>query len=351
MSARLGSAAIALAGALVGCSAPATLPELAEAERLEREGRYEQALAAYERAATTCHAIHDRQRRRARCAEAHLHRAQLLEREGRPREAAEAYLEIPDAVEDPQASARATYHAGRLALERGEHTRGYDLLWQTITHYPDELAADDALKLVADDGRQRAPRELYRVLRELWGPLADTEIAPDLIFAMAEIAEEELGDRRAALALYDELVARHPESGVFDNALWRAGGLARELGDAEGALSRYQKLLETQEKLPFGMGTTRSHHLDDAFLERGRILRDELSDYPAAAAVFRELPETFPHSRLHDDALFERARTWADAGEDDRACAALAQLASEWPESRYELERAPALRRELGCEP
>ena len=348
---RTGSALAATAAVALACSAPALLPELAEAERLEREGRHDEAIAAYERATATCQTIANREHRRARCAEAHLYRAELFERTGRPRQAADAYLAIPEAVDDVQAAARATYQAGRILLELGEDARGYDLLWHTLTEYPDQLVAPDAVKLLADDGRRRAPRELYRAFRGLWGPLAGTEVAPHLVLSMAEIAEEELEDARAALSLYDELAARHPDSGLHDTALWRGGRLARELGDARGALARYRQLLTTREKLPFGLGTTHSPHLDDALLEIGRIHRDDLADHRESIAALRRLPKEFPHSRLHDDAAFERALTWAAADQRGRACAELAQLAANWPDSRYELERAPALRRELTCPP
>lgn len=341
--------ALALALAAGACSASPQLPELEEAEHLEREGHHEAALEAYERAATTCRAIGDGDRRRARCGEAHLHRAELLERLQRQREAADAYLEVPRSVDEPQAAARATYNAGRIFLELGESEAGYDQLWLTITEYPNQLAAADAVKLLRDDGRRRAPRELYGVFRQLWSVLPDAEVAPHLTFAMAEIAEEDLGDPRAALELYDEIAESYPDSPLYDDALWRGGGLARELGDPRGAIRRYRELEETRDKLPLGFGVARSPHLDDALLETARVLRDDLGEPDRAIEALRTLPEEFPDSRLHDDALFERGLTWAEAGRPDRACTALAHLAEAFPDSRYELERAPALRDDLAC--
>ena len=339
-----------LAGAAMACSAPALLPELAEAEHLEREGRHDEAIAAYERAALSCLDITHRERRQARCAEAYLYRAELLDRLGQRREAVAVYLELPAAVDHREAAARATYQAARITLELGDDARAYDLLWRTIVDYPDELAAVDAVTLVADDGRRRAPLQLYRVFRDLWSALEGRGVAPRIIMSMAEIAEHDLDDPRAALALYDELAARYPDSGLHDDALWRGGRLARELGDPEAALARYRRLADTRHSLPFGFGSTRSEHLDDATLESGRILRDDLARYREAIAAFEALPERFPHSRLHDDAAFELALTWGAAGRIGRACAELERLAEAWPDSRYELERAPALREDLGCD-
>ncbi len=342
--------ALGAACLMAACSASPVPPELKEAERLERQGDHDRALAAYARATDTCQKISDADRRAARCGEAHLHRAELLERMGRKREAAEAYLEVPEAVDEPEAAGRATYHAGRIYLELGDDARSYELLWHAVIEYPNQLAAADAVKLLTDDGRRRAPRELYSVFRELWGALADTDIAAHLAFAMAELAEQELGDARAALELYDEISEAYPESGLYDEALWRGARLARELGDPDGALARYRQILATREELPFGFGATHSPHADDALLESARIHRDELGEYRRAVALFRELPERFPDSRLHDDAMFERGVTWARASEPRRACAALARLAARWPDSRYELERGPALRDELRCD-
>src|SRR5204863_776132 len=119
-----------------------------------------------------------------------------------------------------------------------------------------------------------------------------------------------------------------------DDARWHAARISRQLHDPEGAVTRLRALLATRE-VAFGTGSYFSIWLDDAQLELGKILRDDLHDLPAAAAAFRQLPADYPASILKDDALYELAVTLAKSGDRPAACRALAQLAKQAPESQY----------------
>src|SRR5690606_10878366 len=132
-------------------------------------------------------------------------------------------------------------------------------------------------------------------------------------------------------------------------ALWHGARLARQLGDARGAVARLEALLATRE-VAFGAGSYFSVWLDDAQLELGRVLRDELGDIRGVLAAFARLPEHYPASILRDDALWEIALTWDRVGDRERTCAALAELA-RFPDSPHALERAPALGRKHQCPP
>ena len=109
-------------------------------------------------------------------------------------------------------------------------------------------------------------------------------------------------------------------------------------------------LLKTRE-VAFGAGSYFSVWLDDAQLELGKVLRDDLHDYPGAVAAFRRLPADYPASILQDEALWETAVTFDVAGDPTSACKELAKLKKKWPDSKYELDLAPALAAKLGCSP
>jgi tetratricopeptide (TPR) repeat protein len=341
-------AALVLAAA---CSAPALLTDLAEAERLERAGEPDRALAAYTSAMQSCRHIRNPRQRAQTCAGAHHGHADLLADLGRKAEAADAYEAIPGALgNDPDPAGRAVYQAARLRLELGEDARAYDLFWRAIADYPDAASADLALALVVVDGRRRNPGELYQALAGLAEALAETEVADNLFFAMAELAEADLGDPAAALAAYDHVAAHHTAGPLFDDALWHGARLARALGDARGAVRRYRKLLATRE-VALIVGSYFSEWHDDAQLELGRVLRDDLGDASGALAAFARLPRDYPDSVLHDDAQWERAVTWERDRHADRACQALHALRKKWPDSKYELELAPTMRTRLSCAP
>lgn len=343
--------ALALAACAMcsACSGPARNTDLAAAEEAERRGDIEAALAAYREAQTSCPGKRASRQRRQVCAEAYLHHAELLERAGRIAEAAQAYEGAAVTLAgDPTAASTATYRAGRLRLDLGQDERAYELLWRVITHFPDEAHAADALRLVLVDGRRRNPRQLYEVLSGLVTPLARTGIADSLLYAMADLAEHELGEPRVALAMLDKIASNYPESGLRDDAWWHGARLARAGGDARGAAGRLRALLETRE-VSHIVGSYFSIWLDDAQLALGRILRDDLGELGGAVAAFARLPRDYPDSILIDDARWEIARTWARAGDSARVCAALDRLGRAHPDSRYELSEAPALRRTHGC--
>ena len=334
---------------LMACSAPALLGDLSDAERLEREGKKEQALAAYAAAQTSCKRMRNKRRRRDTCAQAHIGAAELLEDLDRRRDAAAAYEITPAALDhDPIPSAKATYRAGRLRLAMGEEVRGYQLLWKTVTDYPDVAFAVDALRVVYFDGRRRNARQLYEVLGELVEPLAGNEVSDNILYSMAQLAEHDFASPKIALAHYDQITAEYREGGLYDEALWHSARLARLTGDPRGATKRLRLLLATRE-VAMGVGSYFSVWLDDAQLELGKLLRDDLDDPRGAVKAFERLLRDYPASILHDDAIFETAVTWDQAGDVERACRSLQHLAEKWPDSKYQIERAPALRGKLDC--
>jgi tetratricopeptide (TPR) repeat protein len=339
---------VALFTLLAACSAPAQLRDLQNAEDYARAGRSEEALASYERAMHECLEIRNVRVRGETCGAAHLQRAELLVDLNRIDEAIAAYVEAEKVLERVPARAQACYSAGRLLLEQGRAEEGYRYLWKSITDYPGEAFAADALKRVVVDGRQRAPEHLYLELQKLSAALIDSAIVDNLYYYLAVLAEEERKDPQAALEYYDKIAGGYRLSGFYDDALWHGARLARAAGDPRGAVERLQKLLSTRE-VAIGAGSYFSIWLDNAQLELGIVLRDDLADYPAAARAFAQLPEDYPASILKDDALFETAVTWQKADESQRACKALARLKKQSPDSKYELERAPKLRSELDC--
>src|SRR5215470_9256733 len=87
----LGAAAVLAAATTLGaCSAPATLSDLATADRRADAGDVDGAIAAYHAAQQTCHALRQERRARAACGEALLGEAEVLEHAGRTQPAIQA---------------------------------------------------------------------------------------------------------------------------------------------------------------------------------------------------------------------------------------------------------------------
>ena len=348
-----GTCTCAILICVLACSAPATLSDLTTAESLDHAGDVAGALAAYHRAQIRCHELRPARRARAACAEALLGEPDLLERSGRRADAIAAYLAVPArAPDDATAGATATYRAGDLLLRDHQTVPAWTALWRVVTDYPDEPLAGDALRDLLVDGRGRDPRALADQLGGLLTSLAATEVADNLAWSLADLDEHELANLPAARQLYDRIPIDFPSSGLRDDARWRAAQVSRALGDPRGAAERLRGLLATRE-VAIGPGSYFSIWLDDAQLELGQVLRDDLHDDAGAIAAFRQLPRDYPASVLRDDALYELAVTLAHAGprRDARgACHALADLRALEPESKYRA-RADALAADLACTP
>ena len=331
----------------VACSAPATLPELVQAEKAADRGDVDGAVRAYREAQTGCKRLRPERRATSACSEALLGEAEVLEHAGRKDAAIRTYLAIPARTDNEMTAATATYRAGTLLLDAGRVVEAWTALWKVVTDWPDEPLAADALKTRVADGRSRDARALTEQLARIATPLAESQVADNVLWALADINEKELANREAARAFYDRIPADYPNSGLRDDARWHAARLSRELGDARGAADRLRALLRTRE-VALGPGSYFSIWLDDAQLELGRVLRDDLADLPGAIAAFRQLPKHYPASTLRDDALSELATTYAKAGQRADACRTIGELRKLDPDSKY-IADAGNLSAELAC--
>ena len=325
---------------LAACSAPATLPELATADHRAEAGDVDGAVAAYRAAQSKCKRLKPARRATAACSDALLGEGEVLERNGRKDEATTVYLAVPGKTDDPVTASTATYRAGELLLAAGKTVDAWTALWKVVTDWPDEPIAADALRTLIDDGRGRNAKALAEQIGKLITPLAETQVADNLVWSLADLQEHELGNPAAARALYDRIPADYPDSGLRDDARWKAANLARQLGDSKGAVDRLRALLATRE-VSLGAGSYFSIWLDDAQLLLGQILRDDLHDLPGAAAAFRKLPSDYPASILRDDALYELAVTLAASGDNAGACRAMADLKKLEPDSKYMQKESP----------
>jgi tetratricopeptide (TPR) repeat protein len=321
--------------ALAACSAPATLPDLVEAETRDRAGDVDGAIAAYRAAQTSCHLLSPPRRAKQACGEALLGEPEELEHAERIDAAIAAYLAVPArASDDVTTAATADYRAGELLERAGKQADAQAALWRVVTKYPDEPVAADALKSIVEDDRAKDPKALAARLVELQATLAHTKLGDNIAWSLADLDAHELGDPTAARASYDRIPRDYPDSGLRDDARWFAAQMSEQLGDWRGAVDRLHALLATRE-VSYGTGSYFSIWLDDAQLELGKVLRDHLHDLPAAIAAFRQLPKDYPASVLRDDALYELEVTFAQANDRAGVCRALAALLKLEPDSKY----------------
>jgi tetratricopeptide (TPR) repeat protein len=333
---------------LAACSAPATPPDLLRAEDWQRKGREEEALSAYQAAARSCPGATSRQEI-LWCQTALLGRAATLERLGRPDEAILAYERIPSELpSSPEAAATALVSAAVVHRRQGHDPRAWDLYVRVISEYPDTAYAAEAVRLLVLLGKADDAQRVFRVLEELAPRVLAHAVGDNVLYAMATLARDELGQPELARRLFEELVLGHPKSALYDDSLWYAAELRRAAHDPAGALRLYRKLLATREH-SLMIGSYHSIWLDDAQLAVGRLVRDGLGKPREALSELARLPDDYPASVLLDDALYERALTYEVLGERESACRTLGSLKQRFPDSRFLLELAPALAARQGC--
>ena len=89
-----------LALALLACSAPATLPELVQAEKAADRGDVDGAVRAYREAQIGCKNLRPERRAKQACSEALLGEAEVQERADKKDIAIATYLAIPNKTDD-----------------------------------------------------------------------------------------------------------------------------------------------------------------------------------------------------------------------------------------------------------
>jgi tetratricopeptide (TPR) repeat protein len=313
------------------CSAPALPPDYYKAEGLERQGRLEEALATYRSAADGC------KKRPEACATTRMRVAQMQIRLGRKREAVETLLALERREGlGLEQGARAMGRAAALLASMGEWERAMALWWRLVDHYPESLAAEDALaRIVARHKAKGKLPELVPLLRKRYQRLHLQDIGDNLLWEAARILERGDGrDKDLAVELYRQITRAFPEGGLRDNAWMAAARVRRSQGRFQDAILLYRELLDTREDA-FGGASYHSEFLDDAHLEIGKIWLLDLGRPDRAIKALGELLDGLPTSTLRDDALFWISLAELERGREDRATKRFSDLKRRFPESRF----------------
>ncbi|WP_437679892.1 tetratricopeptide repeat protein [Sorangium sp. So ce131] len=326
------AAALALASLLVpACAATrgdAYLDAMAAGARAYHAGRYREAAGAYDGAAARALRVKDRD-------EARLLQARSFERAEAWAEARASYERLlADSPSGPR-SPRAEFELADLAIEHGDADAGYARLLAAARRHPSHGLARGALKrlIQREEDRGGAAGALAWLRRE--GPaFRGTELDQDVAYHTGLLLERS-GDREGALRALVAAARAHPypEGSLTDDALFRAAELAAALGRPKEAIGYLREMLASRE--PAVTGSYDRERFDDAQLEIARLYRDALGDRASARRELRKLYTDHRTSLLRDDALWAEAKLWREDGRAEDACATVALLSRELPDSRY----------------
>ncbi|MDB4970057.1 MAG: putative secreted protein [Myxococcales bacterium] len=281
------------------------------------------------------------------CALTAVRLAELHQSSRRWHEAEEAWLRAAATTTRPATAARALQRAADLAhVELHDDATADALAWRVVEKHPEELAADDALKLAIRIDEPRDWQALAARLAALYPRVVRFDVGDNVLYERGLLLARH--ERAAeAIAIFDTLADDYAHSGLRDDGLWRAAELLRAAGDFEGALKRLRRILSTRKDAII-TGSYNYLQLDDAQLLIGRIYLDDLHDPARAAEAFQLLVDDYPESVLRDDGLFELARARKEQRNLPAACKALARLCKQFPDGNR-VRAARALMQELAC--
>lgn len=335
---RWGRHLLAVAGllTLLGClrdpGVVAWEAELVRAERLIRHGEAAQALPVVQRlraAAPTDAYRYEAAERVADC----------LVALGRADEAGLLYLDLAREAEDRELTARLLFRAARVAYDDpATQEDGLALLVRLVEQHPDTVGGLRALQYVAEHfgGTSEGRDWLLAFYRSRFDLLRDSPLADNLLFRAAEILADRgtPEDDRAALALLSDLIVAYPRAGLWDDALWESANLQHRLGLYRDEVDTLTTLVRTREKpMFFGNYETRYYHRGQYRI--AQLQRDALEDRDAAIAAFEVFVAEYKFSGFWDDALYQLAELYLQAGRREDAAAVADRLTRERPESRW----------------
>ena len=335
--------ALVLLSAAAGCSGAPLPADFAHAQSLESTDP-ERARTLYEALDARC-----RHERLAHddCALAAVRLAELDEAAGRFADAERRWLGAAAVTTQPRTAARALQRAAELAHEElHDDGAAAALAWRTVESYPDEIAADDALKLAIRIDEPRDWQALAARLAALYPRVVKFDVGDNVMFERGMLLSRH-DQPTEAVAIFDALADAYPHSSLRDDGLWRAAGLLRGSGDFDGALRRLRRILASRKDAII-TGSYNYLQLDDAQLLVGRIYLDDLHDPARAAEAFELLADDYPESVLRDDALYDLARAKKEQHDVPAACGALQRLCKQFPDGNR-VRAARALMQELAC--
>lgn len=330
-------AAVVLAAVLAaGCGGPKRPPELlaesAAAARATSAGRPEEAARHYEAAARVPGAERSRSHYLFLAARAHA-------RAGRRGDAARLYRALADQRPEALESAQARLELARDAEARGELAAAAAEYRRVVVDHPRSglvaQAARHVARLAEASGGPVAARDaLDDLARAVEGTEADEAVRFQAARARAAAAGGP-SDREAALAAFLRLADDHPypKGAHFDDALYEASLLEEGLGRRDRAVAHLERMLDERESA-HTLGTYERPKYLPA-IQRIAALHERAGDRARAREAWHRLATEFRTSVLRDDALWNEARLFREDGDAKGACAALDELVSSFPDSRY----------------
>ncbi len=315
----------------LGCGPSLPKPYLearAAAQRAYAHGRYDEAAAHWRKAMQRAERSKDQ-------ADAMYRRAVSLRRAGRVRQARSALSLLITKYPKSHRVDRAAYDLADMSIEAGDTQLGFQRMADFVRERPTSGLAMHAaerymLHLENRDGAASAAKWADAMQHKTRGHAVEEFLG----YRVARLKQQE-GELAASLGGYLSVARRfpYPHGAYWDDALFRAAGIERQLGRPGQALKHLGRLLKERESADL-QGSYEKPIYAQARLERAAIL-EAMGSMDAALTEFRRVFNDHKHSLLRDDALWRESLLAMRLGREERACDAARLLVKELPDSRY----------------
>jgi tetratricopeptide (TPR) repeat protein len=294
---------------------------LDEAESHQHHGRYEEAAAAYERAAETAERRVDRD-------EARYRESRVYARMGNYQKAIEICDDLGAAQPIARRTLRARLDAAHYRIESGDRDAGEGALRTLMVEESESAAARSALRKLSEvyvDGAA-SEDDAIQWLDALLDDVRDSSLAEPVMGMKAEMLIRK-GDPDEAVRVLEEQIQKfpYPQGRRWDDALYRLADLALERENAKAAVEYLERMISVHEG-SFILGSYTRPLFSKAALRIARIYRDQLHDNSAALKAYQHMRSEFPHSTVRDESLLEEATLRLDMGDQSDACDLLHEL-------------------------
>ncbi len=236
--------------------------------------------------------------------------------------------------------ASAAYELAQLHDETAPE-RADELRRALIRRFPDQVAAEFALQDLVGHAQRDAGAAgdavfgpLLETLSSLHADVADSELGDNLLFEIARIEAEFLGDHDDALSTLRRLYAEYRKGPLADDALWEMANIYRAHQMWEPAVQALELLADSQESSWF-VGSYDSDWVDDAIYDLGMIHLLYLDDYRGAIRWLTRYLDDYPLGFMNDDAAWNIVQALRLGGDRDGYERALAEFVRDFPESRW----------------
>lgn len=300
---------------------------MADARRAHNAGRFALAAERFDEAARAANLPRDSVYARY---EAALARA----RAGDAARASAELRAIAAATPPSAYSAQAAFKAADLTA-KSDAERGDAELEAVAVRFPESGVARAAVLRIVRRADERGAAEALARLEGLAPRVSGTALEEVVAYERAKRLAE-LGRLEVAREAFLDVAARwpYPRGAYFDDALYRASEIEEALGRHREAIALLERMLSFRERAST-MGSYERPRYVPAMLRIATLYEERLGDRAKAREALHRLYRDFETSILRDDALWREAELWEVDGDGRTACARLALLVADFPDSRY----------------